>query len=86
MRIPFDILLFLAFFVAPFSLTAILAFVGLLLFSRYVEFLVLALFAELMYRGADVHFLGIMLPFMLTALVSFFVIEFFKVFIRTRII
>lgn len=86
MRIFFDILLFLAFFVAPFFVTAILAFIGLIFFSRYAEFLVVALFADLMYRGGNVHFLGMLLPFMLSALITFFIIEFSKAFIRARII
>lgn len=86
MRIFFDILIVLALFVAPFYLVSILAIGGLIFFPRYAEFVIIALIAELTYRGGDVHLLGIMLPLTVLALLCFLTAEFLKVFIRTRMI
>lgn len=86
MRIFFDILLVSALFVAPFVFVCILAFIGLIYFSRYIEFVFIALVAELTYRGGDIHLLGIMLPMTIIALLCFFLAEFLKAFIHTRMI
>ena len=86
MRLFLDILIVLALFIAPFFVICILAFIGLIFFSHYVEFIVFALFAELIYRGGDVHILGMLLPFTIIALFWFLIAEFLKVFIRTRMI
>lgn len=86
MRISFDILLVLSLLVAPFFVTATLALGSLIFFPRYVEFVVLALLAELTYRGGDIHILGILLPLTIVALLLFLFAEFVKAFIRTRMI
>jgi len=86
MRISFDILLVLLLLVAPFFITATLAFVGLIFFPRYAEFVALALFAELTYRGGDMHVLGMLVPLTIVALLLFLFAEFLKAFIRTRMI
>lgn len=86
MRIFFDILLLITLFIAPFVFVCVLAIAGLIYFSRYIEFVFIALIAELTYRGGDIYLLGIMLPMTIIALLCFFLAEFFKAFIRTRMI
>ena len=86
MRISFDILLILALFMAPFYITCILAFVGLIFFPRFAEFVALALIAELSYRGGDIHVASVAVPLIFIAILCFIVAEFLKAFIRTRMI
>lgn len=85
-RTAFDILLILALFVAPFTILCVLALIGLMVFPRYAEFVLLALFVQLIYPGGDMHLLGASLSLTIFALLVFIVAEFLKVFIRTRMI
>lgn len=86
MRTLFDIILVLALFTLPFTLVCILAFLGLLVFSGYIEFIVIALFAELIYRGGDIRVFGLSLSLTLLAILCFFCAEMLRIFVHKRMI
>lgn len=81
-RIVCDIILFLFLLFAPWYWTAVLAIIFMILFRRYWEGVVIAVFFDTLYSLPDAKFYGRFGIFTAVALILFFVLENLKKKIR----
>ena len=84
MRILFDITLFLSAVVAPFPVTLSLIVLGFLLYSRFVEAVVVAVLIEFLYRGSGEGVFGVYVPLAAIAALAFFATQALRTVVRER--
>lgn len=77
-RIIFSIALFSMMFFLPFYFLIIFAIIGLFLFKRYYEALIILLFADLLFGTKQSYFLDVVYMYSILGIVLFFIIEFLK--------
>ena len=73
-RIIFSIALFSMMFFLPFYFLIIFAIIGLFLFKRYYEALIILLFADLLFGTKQSYFLDVVYMYSILGIVLFFTI------------
>jgi len=77
-RVIFGVILVLSVYFAPFWLTAILVFLGMILFNFYIEGVVAMLFSDLFFGVGEMRFFNILFFSTIISLFSLLFIEMLK--------
>ena len=77
-RIILDILLLIGLFAFPFWLLAVLAFIGLIYFRDFIEFIIVFMFSDFLYAVPEVRFGGSVFVMTIVAVIVYFATDFIK--------